>query len=33
MLICVGMLVTAGVCAAALIHGRAVSPEVLLAEE
>ena len=33
MLICVGMLVTAGVCAAALIHGRVVSPEVLLAEE
>jgi len=33
MLICVGMLVTAGVCAAAMIHGRVVSPEVLLAEE
>jgi EmrB/QacA subfamily drug resistance transporter len=32
-LICVGMLVVAGVCAAALIHGRAVSPEALLAEE
>lgn len=31
--ICVGMLVVAGACAAALIHGRAVSPEVLLAEE
>lgn len=33
MLICVGMLVVAGGCAAALIHGRAVSPEVLLADD
>ncbi|WP_162255525.1 MFS transporter [Aeromicrobium sp. Root236] len=33
MLICVGMLVVAGACAAALIHGRAVSPEALLAED
>lgn len=32
-LICVGMLVVAGGCAAALIRGRAVSPEVLLAED
>jgi EmrB/QacA subfamily drug resistance transporter len=32
-LICVGMLVVAGACAAALIHGRAVSPAVLQAEE
>src|SRR5215207_941488 len=32
-LICIGMLVVGGACAAALIHGRAVSPEVLLAEE
>jgi EmrB/QacA subfamily drug resistance transporter len=33
MLICVGMLVAAGICAAALIHGRSVSPEALLAED
>ncbi len=32
-LICVGMLVVAGACAAALIHGEAVTPEALLAED
>ena len=33
MMICVGMLVVAAACAATLIHGRAVSPEVLLADD